>query len=52
MDELKELLKEKIELCVSNIRQTTTSNVDLQEAQAVEHLTRALSYLYHIKEDN
>lgn len=52
MDELKELLKEKIKLCASNIKQATASNVDLHEAQAVEHLSRALLNLYQIKEDN
>lgn len=51
MDELKTLLKAKIKLCASNITERTPNDMDLREAQAVEHLSRALSYLCQIKEE-
>ena len=51
MDELKELLKEKIKLCASTISKTSSNELDLREAKAVDHLSRALSYLYLIKEE-
>lgn len=50
MDELKTLLKEKIKLCASSINKTSSNEMDLREAQAVEHLSRALNYLYQIEE--
>lgn len=50
MDELKALLKEKIKFCASSITATSPNEMDLREAQAVEHLSRALNYLYQIEE--
>lgn len=50
MDELKTLLKEKIKLCASSIDKTSSNEMDLREAQAVEHLSRALINLYQIEE--
>lgn len=52
MDELKMLLREKIKLCASYISSKSSNEMDLREAQAVEHLSRALNYLCQIKEEN
>lgn len=50
MDELIKLLQSKIKVCASGINSMSNSVTDRDEAEAVEHLTRALSYLYQIKE--
>lgn len=50
MDELKNLLKDKIELCATSINARTPSDVDVREAEAIEHLARALSYINQIEE--
>ena len=52
MDELKALLKEKIEYCAQCINSRSTRQEDSYESEAIEHLSRALSYLCQIKEDN
>lgn len=51
MDELKEMIKEKIKYCVSCISYHSSRREDCYEAEAVEHLSRALSYLHQIKEE-
>lgn len=50
MDGIKELIKLKIELCLDGIGSRTNAITDNAEAEAVEHLARAYSYLYQIKE--
>lgn len=50
MDELKELLMEKIKVCASGITRGSSSDTDNKEAEAIEHLARAISYLDQIKE--
>ena len=45
MEELKKQIKEKIKVCASAISDHSNSEMDLREAQAIEHLTKALSYL-------
>ena len=50
MKDIKDLIKEKIKLCLGGITQTSNrSNVN-EVAEAVEHLARAYSYLNQIKE--
>lgn len=51
MDEIKILLKQKIKLLADSITSSTNSEFDLREAEAIEHLSRALSYINQIKED-
>jgi hypothetical protein len=50
MDELKELLEQKIFLCASSITKLSTVESDAYSASAVEHLTKALLNIEQIKE--
>ena len=45
MNELKNLVKEKIKICGNSITPHSSNDMDLREAQAIEHLSRALCYL-------
>ena len=49
--ELKELIKEKIELCASYIT-ATSAEFDAQEAQAVENLCMSLAVLDNMEKEN
>ena len=50
MEDIKYLIKEKIKLCLSGITNASNSESDVNEAEAVEHLSRAYSYLNQINE--
>lgn len=45
-------IKEKIKMCSSGITPTSTAECDVAEAQAIEHLARALSYLHQINKED
>ena len=51
MEDIKEIIKRKMFTCLSAINNTSNSETDNKEAEAVEHLARAYSYLAQIKED-
>lgn len=51
MDEIKSLIKDKMCLCLNSISNLSSHMMDENEAHAVEHLARALSYINQIKEE-
>lgn len=51
MDEIKSLIKDKMRLCLNSISQISSNETDRNEAQAVEHLARALNYIDPIEEE-
>ena len=50
MEYIKDLIKEKIKLCLSGITDASTNESDVNEAEAVEHLSMAYIYLNQINE--
>ena len=51
MEDIKEIIKKKMVMCLSGINNVSNCETDCKEAEAVEHLARAYSYLSQIKED-
>lgn len=51
MNEIKSLIKDKMKLCLNSISAVSSNEMDRNEAEAVEHMARALSYIDQIKED-
>ena len=50
MDTILELILSKINTCLTGIAPISSNDNDAKAGEAVEHLARAYSYLYHIKE--
>lgn len=50
MDEIIRTIKQKIKLCADSISTLSTNEMDRNEAEAIEHLSKSLNYLYQIKE--
>ena len=50
MEDIKYLIKEKIKSCLSGITNASNSASNVNEAEAVEHLSMAYSYLNQINE--
>ena len=50
MDTILQLILSKINTCLTGIAQVSSSTNDAKAGEAVEHLARAYSYLYQIKE--
>ena len=51
MDKIKSLIKDKMCLCLNSISNLSSNGMDRNEAEAVEHLAKALSYINQIKEE-
>lgn len=51
METIKETIKKKIAMCLSGINNVSNCENDCKQAEAVEHLARAYSYLSQIKEE-
>lgn len=51
MEEINKIIKNKIATCLCAISNISNCETDCKEAEAVEHLARAYSYLNQIKED-
>lgn len=50
MDEIKAIIKQKIKICAVAISNLSTPQANNAEAEAIEHLARAYSYLNQINE--
>jgi len=50
MEYIKQLIKKKIKLCLSGITNTSNSESDVNEAEAVKCLALALTYVDGIEE--
>ena len=50
MDTILQIIISKIGTCLTSITQTSNNDNDAKAGEAVEHLARAYSYLYQIKE--
>lgn len=51
MDTVKRQILASMILCLNKIHQYSVPDLDKKESEAVEHLARAYSYLYQLKED-